>query len=285
MTVLQLPSALVNAHWLVAHLQHPDLVVLDASWHMPATQRSGLSEWRQRRIAGARFFDFEQDIADQSSALPHMLPSAEQFGQQVAALGISNQKSIVIYDSSGIFAAPRAWWMFKAMGHKQVAVLDGGLPHWLALGLPVDTKAPAPVVPANYQALLQAAWIADANQVQTALTQPNYRVLDARSVERFSGQAPDPRAGVRAGHMPGAVCLPFGELLQQGQYLPKEQLAEILAPLLTPNQTLICSCGSGVTAAIIALAAYLTGHKQVAVYDGSWTEWGGSADLPVVMGE
>ena len=134
----------------------------------------------------------------------------------------------------------------------------------------------------QFKAVLQRHWLVDAAQVQAALTQPNYRVLDARSYERFSGQAPDPRSGVRAGHMPGAVCLPFAELLHQGKYLPNAQLVEKLAPLLTPEQTLICSCGSGVTAAIIALAAYVIGHQQVAVYDGSWTEWGGSADLPVV---
>ena len=285
MTALSLSGALVDAAWLATHLDNPDLVVLDASWHMPAAQRSGESEWRQQRITGAQFFDFDQEIADHSSALPHMLPSAKQFSEQVSALGISNQQTIVIYDSSGIFAAPRAWWMFKAMGHERVAVLDGGLPNWLALGLPVDNMPPTPAVPSNFTAQLQPHWIADANQVQAALTQTNYRILDARSRERFSGQAADPRAGVRAGHMPGAMCLPFGELLQQGQFLPKEQLAARLAPLLSPEQKLICSCGSGVTAAIIALAAYVIGHKHVAVYDGSWTEWGGSAHLPVVTDE
>lgn len=282
MTTLELPAALVEPSWLAAHLDNPDLVVLDASWYMPAAQRSGSSEWLEQRIAGARFFDFDQEIADHSSPLPHMLPSASQFAEQVSALGISNHQTIVIYDGSGIFAAPRAWWMFKAMGHQQVAVLDGGLPNWLAQGLPVDNTPPQPVAAGQFQAVLQSNWLVDANQVQGALTQPSYQVLDARSHERFSGQAPDPRAGVRAGHMPGAACLPFSTLLHQGKYLPKAQLAAILAPLLKPEQTLICSCGSGVTAAIIALAAYVIGHKQVAVYDGSWTEWGGSAHLPVV---
>ncbi|ART82353.1 sulfurtransferase [Oceanisphaera profunda] len=285
MTASPLPSALVDAHWLAAHLHDPNLVVLDASWHMPAAQRSGVSEWRQQRIPGARFFDFDQEIADNSSSLPHMLPSAEQFSRQVSALGISNHQQIVIYDSSGIFAAPRAWWMFKAMSHSQVAVLDGGLPNWLALDLPVDNTPPTAVAAGKFEAQLQDHWLVDANQVQAALTQPNQQILDARSRERFSGQAPDPRPGVRAGHMPGAACLPFSELLQQGQYLPKDQLAEKLAPLLSPEQTLICSCGSGVTAAIIALAAYLTGHQKIAVYDGSWTEWGGSVQLPVMTGE
>ena len=274
MTTLQLPAALVEPSWLAAHLDNPNLVVLDASWYMPAAQRSGMSEWRQQRIAGARFFDFDQEIADRNSPLPHMLPSAAQFAEQVAALGISNHQVIVIYDGSGIFAAPRAWWMFKAMGHQQVAVLDGGLPEWLAQGLPVDKTPPKAVPVGKFEAQLHSDWLADAHQVQAALTQSHYQVLDARSHERFSGQAVDPRTGVRAGHMPGAACLPFNELLHQGKYLPKAQLAVILAPLLRPEQTLICSCGSGVTAAIIALAAYLTGHTQVAVYDGSWTEYG-----------
>lgn len=283
MTVLQLPSDLVDAHWLAEHLEHPNVVVVDASWYMPAAQRSGLQEWQQQRIPGARFFDFDQEIKDHNSTLPHMLPSAEQFAQQVSVLGINNQQCVVIYDGSGMFAAPRAWWMFKAMGHQQVAVLDGGLPHWITLGLPLETTGPKKVEVGHFQAQRQPQWIADASQVQAALAQPHMQVLDARSQERFSGQAADPRPGIRAGHMPGASCLPFTELLQQGHFLTKEQLTQKLAPLLTPQQQLICSCGSGVTAAIIALAAYLTGHEQVAVYDGSWVEWGGSEQLPVVV--
>jgi thiosulfate/3-mercaptopyruvate sulfurtransferase len=282
MKTLQLPSALVDSKWLKAHLQHPDLVVLDASWHMPAAKRSGEQEWRQQRIPGARFFDFDSKIKDNDSSLPHMLPSETQFARLVSDLGLSNHHHIVIYDSSGIFAAPRAWWMFRAMGHEQVAVLDGGLPNWLKQGYPLESGEPNDVEPGHFIARRQADWIADATQVQTALSQPDTRVLDARSRERFSGQAADPRPGVRPGHMPGAHCLPFGNLLKQGHFLPREQLAEKLTPLLSPEQHLICSCGSGVTAAILALAASLTGHKHVAVYDGSWTEWGGSTDSPVV---
>ncbi|AEY00044.1 rhodanese-like sulfurtransferase [Oceanimonas sp. GK1] len=278
---LELPSPLVEAQWLADHLDHPDLVVLDASWHMPATGRNGLEEWRQQRLPGARFFDFDGRIKDQHTSLPHMLPDETLFAREVSALGVSNHQTIVIYDSLGLFAAPRAWWMFRAMGHENVAVLNGGLPAWQQAGLPLEQGEPAAVEPGRFTAERQSHWIADATAVEQALQQDGYRVLDARSRERFSGAAADPRPGVRAGHMPGAACLPFNELLKDGYLLPAEQLRAILSPLVKAEQKLICSCGSGVTAAILALAAELAGHHHIAVYDGSWTEWGGSAHLPV----
>lgn len=283
MSSLTLPSALVDSHWLANHLNHPELILLDASWYMPNAQRNGEQEWQQQRIAQAQFFDFDNVIKDHDSALPHMLPTAEQFAQHVAQLGVSNHSVIVIYDGSGIFAAPRAWWMFKAMGHQQVAVLNGGLPAWLEQGYPIEKTPPTKATLAHYEAHHQADWVVNANQVATALTKPaDYLVLDARSVDRFSGQTPDPRPKVRAGHMPGAQCLPFTELISQGHLLPIATLKEKLAPLLNHKQQLICSCGSGVTAAILALAAYLVGQHKVAVYDGSWCEWGSNTALPVV---
>ncbi|MBL1379033.1 sulfurtransferase [Zobellella iuensis] len=285
MNRLELPSALVDLDWLAAHLTHPDLVVLDASWHMPAAHRDGEREWHRQRIPGARFFDFDHRIKDPHSPLPHMLPDEVLFSRSAAELGIDNHHSIVVYDSSGIFSAPRAWWMFRAMGHEQVAVLDGGLPAWLEAGLPLEQGEPAPVAGGHFVARRQSVWIADAGQVEAALRDEGYRVLDARSRERFSGEAPDPRPGVRPGHMPGALCLPFGELLAQGHMQPKPVLEQKLAGLLAQDQRLICSCGSGVTAAIVALAAHIAGHEEIAVYDGSWAEWGGSSTLPVIQGQ
>ena len=282
MAPLTLPTALVDSHWLSHHLNHPDLVILDASWYMPAAQRDGEHEWQQKRIANARFFDFDRIIKDHDNTLPHMLPPPEQFAQQVAALGISNHSVVVIYDGSGIFAAPRAWWMFKAMGHDQVAVLNGGLPAWIEQGYLVETTPPTGIAAGHFIAHRQDNWIADASQVSTALAQADHLVLDARSRDRFSGHTPDPRPEVRAGHMPGARCLPFTELISQGHLLPTAALAEKLAPLLNDKQQLVCSCGSGVTAAILALAAYLVGHREIAVYDGSWCEWGATPSLPVV---
>ncbi|MGO1247518.1 MAG: sulfurtransferase [Oceanisphaera sp.] len=288
MTLLTPPTPLVDCQWLATHLHDPNLVVLDASWYMPAAKRSGEQEWLSQRIPGAQFFDFDSKIKDENSPLPHMLPSAEQFSRQVSSLGVNNHSCIVIYDGSGIFSAPRVWWMFKAMGHEHVAVLDGGLPEWMAQRLPVTSGDAKPVVKGEFIAKRQAAWIADAGQVQMALPSPqssqqvHSQVLDARSFERFSGQAADPRSGVRAGHMPGAICLPFGELLQQGRFLPQAQLADKFAKLLSTEHNLICSCGSGVTAAILALAANIIGHQHIAVYDGSWAEWGSSPHLPVI---
>ena len=282
MAQLQLPDSLVNIDWLQQHLQHDQLIVFDASWHMPATGRDGFAEWRQERIPGARFFDFDGKIRDPQSTLPHMLPDEELFTRELRALGLNQDSSVVIYDSMGMFSSPRAWWMLRAMGCTRLALLDGGLPAWKAAGNAVDSgDAEAVYARGNYSARLDSAQVADAARVLAALDDDAVCVMDVRPRARFLGQAEEPRAGLRRGHMPGAVNLPFAELFEHGLLKPRAEIARMVEPLLGNSSSAICSCGSGVTACILAFALHLVGKDRVAVYDGSWSEWGLPGELPV----
>jgi thiosulfate/3-mercaptopyruvate sulfurtransferase len=283
MSSLQLPGSLVSVAWLQQHLEHEDLVLFDASWHMPATGRDAFAEWQQERIPGARFFDFDGRICDPASTLPHMLPNAERFTRELRALGLNQDSRVVVYDSMGMFSSPRAWWMLSVMGCEHVALLDGGLPEWEDAGYALEGGSDIPAyAPGNFTARLDASRVADAAAVLAALDDDSQCVLDARPAERFSGAAAEPRPGLRRGHMPGAHNLPFAELFYRGLLKPPAELKRILEPLAGNRSRVICSCGSGVTACILAFALQQIGVERVAVYDGSWCEWGLPGDLPVV---
>jgi len=283
MSNLSLPAALVSVTWLQQHLDHEDLVLFDASWHMPATGRDGFAEWQQERIGGSRYFDYDGRICDPDSDLPHMLPDADRFIAEIQALGLNQQSRVVIYDSMGMFSSPRAWWMLTLMGCRHLALLDGGLPAWKGAGFSVENGADEPAWSrGDFVAIVEPNRVADSAAVLAALDDQSVCVLDARPAERFSGIAEEPRAGLRKGHMPGAVNLPFAEMFSQGLLKKPDELARIIRPLTGDAKRTICSCGSGVTACILAFALEQIGYRDVAVYDGSWSEWGLPGELPVV---
>lgn len=282
MTAIQMPGAIVSVEWLAAHLGQPGLVVLDAS--MQPVRAGGVAQGSDAalQIPGAQVFDFDKKICDRTSPLPHMMPTPELFEQEARALGVSQGSAVVIYDRIGVYSSPRAWWMFKAMGHDQVAVLDGGLPAWIAAGQPCQSASGQPTAPGDFVARPRPALFCDADQVAAALADERSAVLDARSEARFHGREPEPRPGLRAGHMPNALNLPFSAVQAQGRMRAAEELDAIFASKVDRQQRLIFSCGSGVTACILALAAELAGYREISVYDGSWSEWGLPSSRPVI---
>ena len=271
---------LVSTEWLAAHLD--DVRVVDASWYMPSENRNPVAEFETAHIPGAVHFDIDA-IADRSTDLPHMLPRPEDFARAVGALGIANGDSLVIYDGSGIFSAPRVWWMFKAMGHDDVKVLDGGFPKWKREACAVE-DGPAKPVPQTFHAILRPAIMRNFQDVMAIIGSRNAQIADARSPGRFTGNEAEPRAGVRGGHMLGAANVHFRTLLgEDGTYKLQAELREIFQRAgIDPARPVVTTCGTGVTAAIVMLALDELGARDVALYDGSWTEWGGRAEAPVV---
>lgn len=274
----QFPTPLVSSEWLAQHVGDAQLKIVDASWHMPAAKRNATAEYRAEHIPTAVFFDIDAN-SDHSTDLPHMLPDAVTFSQAMNRLGISNRDAVVVYDSAGLFSAARLWWMLRVFGHKEVAILDGGLPKWKAEGYAVETGEITPE-PADFVATFNHSLIRDKAALLHNLQQPNAHVLDARSAERFNGTAAEPRAGLRSGHIPSSENMPFGRLLNaDGTLKSPSELELLLASAL--DKPVISSCGSGVTACIIDLALECIGHRNHAVYDGSWAEWGADNACPV----
>ncbi|MDP2356932.1 MAG: 3-mercaptopyruvate sulfurtransferase [Beijerinckiaceae bacterium] len=265
-------APLVSTTWLAERLGRPGVAVVDASWYLPAMQRDGRAEYSSAHIPGAVFFDIDA-ISDQSTDLPHMLPSEADFAAAMGALGISDEMEIVVYDGAGLFSAPRVWWMLTSFGAGNVHVLDGGRPAWLAEGHPTESGATRPT-PTTFHARLQPSAVASFEEVRMALEARSAQVADARPAARFRGEAPEPRAGVVSGHMPGASNLPASDLIADGRLkAPEVLMAEFAKAGIDPHAPLITSCGSGVSAAILNLALATAGKPRPRLYDGSWTDW------------
>lgn len=277
-------NPLVTANWLFSHMSEPDVHIVDASWYLPTDPRNPFYEYGHQHIEGAHFFDIDE-ISDKSSKLPHMMPNAKQFAAAVGAMGISDKDTVVVYDSEGLFSAARVWWMFRAMGHENVFVLDGGLPKWKSEGHLVTSKETPPGI-GNYSAKLNPSYFCSVEEIKTASQSNLVEIADARAPGRFRGETAEPRAGLRAGHIPNSKNVFFKELLTKSGEMksPNELVAIFVENGVDLNQPIITTCGSGITAAVLSLALAVIGHKNNSLYDGSWTEYGARQDLEIETG-
>ena len=273
------PATLVSTDWLAARLEDPDLRIIDASWYLPDAGRDAVEEYRAAHIPGARFVDID-DVSDARSDLPHMAPPTEKFVSRMRALGIGDGHQVVVYDGAGLFSAARMWWLFRLMGKSDVAVLDGGFPKWRAEGRPVEDAAPS-VRDRHMTASRQDRLVRDVTQVARDVKLGARQVIDARSPSRFRGEEPEPRPGLRAGHIPGSRNVHFRELMNADGTMkdPDGLRAAFEAAGVDLSRPAVTTCGSGVTAAILSLALERIGHPDHALYDGSWAEWGMYRDL------
>lgn len=273
-------SPFVTSDWLAAHLTDPEIVVLDGSWHMPNAARNAQAEYLAGHIPGAVFFDID-GVADTSTDLPHMLPAPNDFARMVGALGISDSMTIVVYDELGLFSAPRVWWTFLAMGASDVRILAGGGPKWRAEKRPTEVGLVSRP-PQTFRTDFDPSRVADFETVRSRSRDRAAQVADARPAPRFHAEVPEPRAGLRGGHIPHSLNVPVSLLTEAGQMKPAAELTQLFIDRgLALDKPIITSCGSGITAATLALALELAGAEDVAVYDGSWTEWGSRKDAEV----
>jgi thiosulfate/3-mercaptopyruvate sulfurtransferase len=279
------PKTLVSTDWLAEHMKDPDLRILDASTYLPGVDRDGRTEYDTVHISGARFFDID-DVSDGRSDLPHMVPPIEKFMSRVRAMGVGDGHQIVVYDGSGLFSAARVWWLFRLMGQNNIAVLDGGLPKWIAEGREVEDLAPV-IRDRHMTVRFQNQMVRDVTQVSSASKLGTSQIVDARAAARFRGEEPEPREGLRSGHIPNSRNVPFTDLLNDDKTMktPDQTRAIFESAGVDLKKPIITTCGSGVTAAVLGLALERIGHDMWSLYDGSWTEWGMFPTVPVATGE
>jgi len=279
------PKTLVSTDWLAAHMKDPDLRILDGTMFMAAEGRDGRAEYEAAHIPGARFFDIDE-ISDARSELPHMAPPVEKFMSKLRAMGVGDGHQVVVYDAKGLFSAARVWWLFRLMGQDNIAVLDGGFPKWQAEGRAIEDMPPV-IRDRHMTVRRQNHMVKDVTQVSAAAKLGDYEILDARAAARYRGEAPEPREGLRSGHIPGSKNVPYTSLLNEDMTMkdPDDLRAILAAAGVDMTKPVITSCGSGVTAAVINLALERIGKTDHALYDGSWTEWGAFPTLPVATGE
>ena len=281
----QAKTWLIETDELARDLGAPDLVIIDATWYLPNEGKDAHAEYLDEHIPGALFFDIDE-IADTKSTLPHMLPSPEKFSSRMRAMGIGDGSRIVAYDSRGLYSAARVWWTFRVMGVDDVSVLNGGLPKWKREGLPLESGAPPNRTTRHFTARRNLELVRDLSDMKALLKDKSAQIIDARAPERFAGKAPEPRAGLRSGHIPGSHNVPFGKLLNQdGTLKSAPELQRLFEQAgVDLNKPVVTSCGSGITASVLALGLAELGHRRTSVYDGSWAEWGADQSLPIETG-